>query len=214
MGIFGKLFGNSGAETANTNASPANTVAPTATPSTGILNLNKGDILDLSKHAPNLTNVRAAAGWDVVEIGHNMDLDLCAYMMSRGSVKDTIYYGNKHFSGIYLDGDNLTGAGDGDDENIFVNLDQIPCDVDTINFAVVIYGADSRHQSFTRVRNAYMRLVDETTKQEICRYRLSEDGGNNTAALLASLSRDGSDWKFTAIGNYSKDSIQSLSRRL
>lgn len=211
MGIFGKLFGlNDGESSVNTTATPINT----ASPSTGILNLNKGDILDLTKHTPTLNKVRAAAGWDVARIGPNMDLDLCAYMMSKGRVKNIIYYGDKSATGIYLDGDNLTGDGAGDDENIFVVLDRIPADVDTINFAVVIYDAADRHQSFNRVRNAYMRLIDESTNKEICRYCLSEDGGNNTAALLASLSRDGSDWKFTAIGNYSKDSIQTLGRRL
>lgn len=211
MGIFSKLFNHG--ETSNVEAGVSG--QDTSIPSVNgveLLDLSKGDILDLSKVSDSLTTVRAAAGWDVNKgSGHDYDLDLCAYLCTSRCVKGTVYYSSKSANGIHLDGDNLTGAGDGDDENIFVTLSKIDRDVERIIFAVVIYDARSRGQKFGRVKNAYMRLIDETTGKEICRYRLSDDGGDNTAAILASLNKDGSgNWSFEAIGKYTKGSIGSI----
>lgn len=211
MGIFSKLFNHEG--TSNTEA--GTTGQGNEIPSVNgmqLLDLNKGDILDLSKVSNSLTTLRAAAGWDVNKgLGSDYDLDLCAYLCTSRGVKNTVYYSNKSAHGIHLDGDNLTGAGDGDDENIFVTLSKIDSDIERIIFAVVIYDASSRKQKFGNVKNAYMRLIDENTGSEICRYRLSEDGGSNTAAILVSLNKDGSgNWSFEAIGKYTKGSISSI----
>lgn len=213
MGIFGNLFGKRNEEPVTTNVSTAPSMQDQAAP--GILNLTKGSILNLTKAAPSLVKVHAAAGWDVSAIGGRYDLDLCAFMKkTNGGIYDTIYYGNLNGRGINLDKDNLTGSGDGDDENIYVDLPSIPADVAQIIFAVVIYDANSRHQSFKHVKNAYVRLIDDQTGNEMCRYMLTEDGGNNTAVIMGSLNRDGSDWTFEAIGEYSVDSINSLERHV
>ena len=212
MGIFSRLFGGNNNSTAAVNNSEVQTPI---VQSEGILNLNKGDILDLTKYSTSLTNVRAAAGWDVNRgIGHDYDLDLCAYMMSNNRLVNTVFYGARTWTGIYLDGDNLTGSGEGDDENIFVSLREIPSNIDRIVFAVVIYEAGNRHQMFRNVKNAYMRLVDQSNGKEICRYLLTEDGGSNTAATLASLNRNNGNWSFEAIGRYSCDTIKTLGRKI
>ena len=208
MGIFGNLFGN---KSGNNTSAPATSGTFS---NEDILDLNKGDILDLTKY-PGLEKVRAAAGWDVNRgIGADYDLDLCAYLMSGDRVVHTVYYHDKKYQGIYLDGDNLTGSGNGDDENIFVELNRIPSNIDRIVFAVVIYQARERHQRFGHVKNAYMRLVNQADGHEICRYRLTEDGADNTAATLAALNKVNGSWQFEAIGTYSKDSIGSLGNKI
>lgn len=186
-------------------------------PTNGLLNLTKGDILDLRKYSSSLEKVRVAAGWDVNQrFGSSYDLDVCAFMINKnGKAFDKVYYGAKKLRGIFLDGDNLTGEGDGDDENIFVNLKEIPDNVSSIIFAVVIYSAKSKGQSFGEVKNAYVRLVDEGSNgKEICKYSLSDDGGSDTAVTFAELTRNENGWSFKAIGNYSKDSIESLYSKL
>ena len=181
-----------------------------------ILNLNKNDILDLNK---GLSRVRVAAGWDVNEkrFESDYDLDLCAYLMTdTGAIQDRVYYGDKRARGIYLDGDNLTGAGEGDDENIYVTLDTINSSVTKIVFAVVIYNAEKRRQKFENVKNAYVRLVDVGGKyeSELCRYNLSDNGGDNTAVVFASLNRTEQGWQFQAIGNYTCATISTLQHKL
>lgn len=218
MSLFGNVFGKK-EQTSNVPVSPMKTEGNSVSmPETGgILNLQKNDILNLSKAAPSLENVRLAGGWDMVRRGADYDLDLCAFLLDASGrlvkkVNPCVYFGQKHSEGIYLDKDNLTGAGDGDDENIYVTLSKIPEFVHKIVFAVVIFNPGSS-QSFSGVKNAYVRLVDSDRNDlEICRYNLSADGGNNTAVTVAELFRDGSEWAFKAVGEYSKDSISSLKR--
>lgn len=219
MGLFN--FGNKTNES-TTSASPAVGVERSGAqvdynPTGGLLNLSKNDILDLSKYDDNLSKVRVAAGWDVSKRGgFAFDLDLCAFLLDKDGIPTSkVYFGDKKKKGIYLDGDNLTGAGDGDDENIYVNLNDIPANISSIVFAVVIYSASSKRQSFEDVQNAFVRLVDENNRgKEICKYKLSENGGSNTAVTFAELYRNGSNWSFKAIGQYSKDSIDSLEKRV
>lgn len=184
----------------------------TSQQSVGILNLNKGDILDLTKVDEYLNNVRVSAGWDVNAYGQDYDLDLCAILLNEANkVEYCVYYADKRYKGIRLDKDNLTGEGEGDDENIFVNLNKIPSSVSRIVFNVVIYRGAEKRQTLGNVRNAYVRLVDtERGEKEICRYSLSEDGGNNTAVEFAELVRTESGWQFHAIGNYMRANISSL----
>lgn len=186
----------------------------------GILNLKKNDILDLSKAAPGLNKIRVAAGWDVNTglFGGSFDLDLCAILLDANDkpvsgINHCVYYGKKKSEGIYLDGDNLTGEGDGDDENIYVTLSQIPDQVKRIVFNVVIYNGIAKKQKFSKVKNAYVRIVDsEKRDEEICRYNLTDDGGDNTAVIFAELYKNGSSWEFKAIGNYKRASIENLVR--
>lgn len=181
----------------------------------GILNLNKNEFLNLTKADVRVEDIRVAAGWDVVERGTDYDLDLCAIMLGANmrpvKGKDNVcYYGHMRVPGLHLLGDNLTGAGDGDDETIEIDLGKVSQEVHFIKFCVVIYKASVRHQSFGRVKNAFCRLVDNKTDKEICRFNLTEDGGKNTAIVFAEISRDGNAWNFKAIGDYYKASIQDL----
>lgn len=182
------------------------------------LSLEKDGILNLEKVSPNLRNLRLAAGWDMVRFGDDYDLDLCAYLLdSNGNPIRTdnpcIYYGKKRAVGIHLDKDNLTGEGDGDDENIFVNLNEISSEVEKIVFAVVIYNAKGK--SFRGVKNAYVRLVNtDDEDREICRYNLTQDGGGHTAVVVAELYRDMGTWSFKARGEYENETIHSLGAKI
>ena len=229
MSIFGNLFGNrsqNDTQPSTVSQQPA-TVPHKDTSSTsipaerevlldlskgGLLNLEKREFVNLTKSGVSLSNIRAAAGWDMARFGSNIDLDLCAQLFEGNTLHQTIYYGNKTGKGIYLDGDNLTGAGDGDDENIRINFNSLPSQVDRIVIAVVIY---SSGKIFSGVKNAYVRLVDESQgEQELVRYNLSEDGGRNTAVVAAELKQVNGEWRFVAVGDYSRNSISSLGRSL
>lgn len=184
----------------------------------GLLNLKKNDILDLTKSVPTLNKIRVAAGWDVNNslFGGTFDLDLCAILLDKNGrpvdgMNPCVYYGKKKSTGIFLDGDNLTGEGDGDDENIYVTLNDIPAAVDRIIFNVVIYDGIAKRQKFSKVKNAYVRIVDtEKNDSEICRYNLTEDGGDNTAVVFAELNKNNNNWEFMAIGDYKRASIEDL----
>ena len=107
-------------------------------------------------------------------------------------------------------GDNLTGAGEGDDEQIQVDLTKVPANIDKIAFTVTIYDADSRHQNFGQVSNAFIRLVDESTGQELIRYDLGEDFSIETAVVVGELYRHGGEWKFNAIGSGFQGGLAAL----
>lgn len=185
-----------------------------------MLNLQKNDILDLTKKNPGLQNVTLAAGWDVVKKGFfsfqaDYDLDLVALLLDeKGKVtgkSSLIYFGNQRGTGIFLHGDNRTGEGDGDDEKISVALDKIPSQYKKIVFAVTIYQADKRNQNFSKVKNAYVRLLNEDAgHKELCRYNLTDDGRDNTAIVFAELARDNGDWQFKAVGELTKATVSSL----
>lgn len=185
-----------------------------------MLNLQKNEVLNLTKKNPSLNNIMLATGWDVVKKGFfsfqaDYDLDLVALLLDKNQKilgkNSLIYFGNQRQTGIYLHGDNRTGEGDGDDEMISVKLDSLPADCHNVIFAVTIYNARSRKQSFAKVKNAYVRLINEDEgNTEICRYNLSEDGGDNTAILFAELNRDGSDWSFKARGELMDATVSSL----
>lgn len=228
MGIFN--FGKKNSQPEPQATVPQPSVQPAATAATGgrevtldlkkngILNLQKNDFLNLSKTSSTLQHIRVSAGWDVnAGWGSDYDLDLCAILLDANgkltrSGNSCIYYGRKQGQGIELDHDNLTGEGEGDDENMFVNFSQIHPDVHKIIVCVVIYSAASRNQSFKHVKNAYVRLVDEGVRpeDEICRYNLSADGGNNTAVKFAELTRTDSGWTFRAVGDYLQASIENI----
>ena len=170
------------------------------------LNLKKNDILNLAKKNPGLKKVILGAGWDVASGGQDFDLDIAAFLLNaNGKVQnipdDVIFFNNMQGQGIYLEGDNRTGAGEGDDERIRIDLESIPAHVQKMVFVVTIHEAQAKRQTFGMVENSYVRLVDlENNKREICRFNLKENGSTATSVIFAELNRKGSEWQFKAIG--------------
>ncbi|MFK4222392.1 TerD family protein [Streptomyces sp. NPDC019890] len=171
------------------------------------VSLSKGGNVSLTKAAPNLTAVTVGLGWDVrTTTGTDFDLDASALLTNaEGKVASDgnfVFFNNlKSPDGsVEHTGDNLTGEGEGDDEQIKVNLASVPADVDKIVFPVSIYEAESRQQSFGQVRNAFIRVVNQADNNELARYDLSEDASTETAMVFGELYRNGPEWKFRAIG--------------
>ncbi len=179
------------------------------------INLTKGQRISLKKEAPGLTKVMCGLGWDVSESkglfglfkGNDFDLDASVLCLTKKdklkSKSDVVYYGNlNHSSGAITHlGDNLTGEGDGDDEEISVDLTKIPDDILKLVFVVNIYKARQRQQSFGQVKNAFVRLVNLSNNQEIARYSLlGDEYGGKTAMILAEVYRDQGEWKMQAVG--------------
>ena len=173
----------------------------------GALNLQKNDILDLTKKNPGLEKVILGAGWDVASMGQDFDLDIAAFLLNEnGKVgqipNDVIFFNNKFGDGITLLGDNRTGAGDGDDERIQIDLSKIRSDIQKIVFIVTIHEAQTRRQTFGMVNNSYVRLLDEkNNEKELCRFNLKENGSTVTSVIFAELYKDGYEWYFKAIGD-------------
>ncbi|MFJ6629972.1 TerD family protein [Streptomyces sp. NPDC091376] len=171
------------------------------------VSLSKGGNVSLTKAAPNLTAVTVGLGWDVrTTTGTDFDLDASALLTNdEGKVAldgNFVFFNNlKSPDGsVEHTGDNITGEGEGDDEQIKVNLAGVPADVQKIVFPVSIYDAETRQQSFGQVRNAFIRVVNQANNEELARYDLSEDASTETAMVFGELYRNGAEWKFRAIG--------------
>ncbi len=182
------------------------------------VNLQKGQKVSLTKGNPGLKKVVVGLGWDVnvFDTGGDFDLDAAAFLLTdsgrgKGS-EDFVFYGNlKHPSGsVQHMGDNLTGAGDGDDEQIKVDLSLVPGDVTKIAFTVTIYEADARRQNFGQVNNAFIRIYNEENGEEMLRYDLGEDFSIETAAVFGELYKNGDEWKFNAIGSGYQGGLAAL----
>lgn len=177
------------------------------------VNLQKGQKVSLTKGNPGLKKVVVGLGWDVnaFDTGGDFDLDAAAFLLNdNGRVKgseDFVFYGNlKHASGsVQHMGDNLTGAGEGDDEQIIVDLASVPAEYDRIVIVVNIYQAVQRKQHFGMIQNAFIRLVDGRNNSEMCRYNLTEDYGNMTAMIFGEIYRHNGEWKFNPIGQGTTD---------
>ncbi|HCA87210.1 MAG TPA: chemical-damaging agent resistance protein C [Streptomyces sp.] len=171
------------------------------------VSLAKGGNVSLSKEAPGLTAVLVGLGWDARSTtGTDYDLDASALLVdSSGKVlsdQHFIFYNNlKSPDGsVEHTGDNLTGEGEGDDESLKVNLTTVPADVAKIVFPVSIHDAENRGHSFGQVRNAFIRVVNQSGGAELARYDLSEDAATETAMVFGELYRHGEEWKFRAVG--------------
>ncbi|MFD5391428.1 TerD family protein [Streptomyces sp. NPDC056669] len=171
------------------------------------VSLSKGGNVSLTKEAPNLTAVVVGLGWDArTTTGTDFDLDASALLTNAegkvGSDQNFVFFNNlKSPDGsVEHTGDNITGEGEGDDEQIKVNLAGVPADVAKIVFPVSIYDAETRQQSFGQVRNAFIRVVNQADGNELARYDLSEDASTETAMVFGELYRNGAEWKFRAIG--------------
>ncbi|EOS24474.1 tellurium resistance protein TerD [Lachnospiraceae bacterium 3-1] len=182
------------------------------------INLTKGQKVDLTKGNPSLKHIMVGLGWDVnaFDSGADFDLDAAAFLLgSNGrcpTEKEFIFYGNlEHASGAVKHmGDNLTGEGDGDDEQIKIDLSLIPSNVERVAFTVTIYDSDVRRQNFGQVSNAFIRIVDESTGQELIRYDLGEDFSIETAVVVGELYRHSGEWKFNAIGSGFQGGLAAL----
>lgn len=192
------------------------------------VNLQKGQRVNLQKDGGGtLRKVMVGLGWDEVKSKggffgikpKDIDCDASAFVCEEGKLKgvgDIVYFGNlKHVSdAIRHMGDNLTGAGEGDDEQIFVDLENVPAKYDKIVFVVNIYKADERRQHFGMIQNAFIRICDGENGKELCKYNLSENYDNMKAMVFGELYRHQGAWKFSAIGQPTTDNdISSLARR-
>jgi len=171
------------------------------------VSLNKGGNVSLSKEDPGLKVAMIGLGWDArATDGAAFDLDASAFLLNAdGKVRsdaDFIFYNQKKSSdgSIEHQGDNLTGAGEGDDEQVKVTLAGVPAEVQRIAFSVTIHEAEARKQNFGMVSNAFIRVVNNDNNTEIARYDLSEDASVETAMVFGELYRNGAEWKFRAVG--------------
>lgn len=198
------------------------------------VNLQKGQRVDLTKpDGSALRRVMVGLGWDEAKkagnglLGgifggkkeHDIDCDATVFLCSGGKLKgrdDIVYFGNlEHMSGCVKHmGDNLTGEGEGDDEQIFVDLSRLPAQYDKIIFVVNIYKARERSQHFGMIQNAFIRIADDDTHKELFRYNLSENYDGLTAMVFGEIYLRSGQWRFNAIGQATKDnSIEELARR-
>ncbi len=171
------------------------------------ISLQKGGNVNLSKEAPGLSKLVVGLGWDVRNTdGAAFDIDSSAFLLKvDGKVRndlDFIFYNNlkSQEQSVAHSGDNRTGAGDGDDETVSIDLGKVPSDVERIAVCVTIHEADARRQNFGQVQKAFVRCVNAATNTEIARYDLSEDGSTETALVFGEVYRNNGDWKFKAVG--------------
>jgi len=183
------------------------------------VSLSKGGNVSLTKAAPGLTAVVVGLGWDVRSTtGVDFDLDASALGLAENHkiVSDEyfVFFNNlKSPDGaIEHTGDNLTGEGEGDDEQIKVDLANTPAQDSSIVFPVSIYDGDARGQSFGQVRNAFIRVVNAADQSELARYDLSEDASTETAMVFGELYRNGPEWKFRAIGQGYASGLAGIAR--
>ncbi len=196
------------------------------------ISLQKGQKVSLSKDNAGLGKVIVGLGWDEAKKssgglfgtlfgggGQSIDCDASAILLQDGKLKnkkDIVYFGNlTHSSGTVKHmGDNLTGAGEGDDEQIAIDLASVPAKYDRIVIVVNIYSAVSRHQHFGMIQNAFVRIVDQRNNQELCRYNLTEDYSGQLSMIFGEVYRHDGEWKFNAIGQGTQDpGIGELSQR-
>lgn len=181
------------------------------------LTLQKGGNLSLSKTDPTLTQILVGLGWDPrATDGAEFDLDASAFLLgANGKVcgeTDFIFYNQlKSADGsVEHRGDNRTGAGEGDDEVIKVDLSRVPAAVEKIAFTVTIHEADLRKQNFGQIAGSFIRIVNEVNGAEVVRYDLAEDASTETAMIFAELYRHQGEWKFRAVGQGYAGGLRAL----
>ena len=181
------------------------------------ISLQKGGNVNLSKEAPGISKMIIGLGWDArATDGAAFDIDGSVFLLKAdGKVRadlDMIFYNNLKSSdgSVTHSGDNTTGAGDGDDETVIVDLATVPAEIDKIAVCVTIHDAEVRKQNFGMVSKAYVRCVNANGNTEIARFDLSEDGSAETAMVFGEIYRNGGDWKFKAIGQGYKGGLGPL----
>lgn len=182
------------------------------------ISLSKGQKVDLTKTNPGLTNVVVGLGWDTNKYdgGYDFDLDSSVFLLGdNGKVTtetDFVFYNNPQGANgaVVHTGDNRTGAGEGDDEQVKINLSKVPANIQRIAFTITIHEADVRNQNFGQVSNSYARLFNELTGEELIRYDLGEDFSIETAIVVGELYRHNGEWKFSAIGSGYQGGLAAL----
>ena len=182
------------------------------------ITLSKGQKVSLTKGNPGLKHLVVGLGWDTNKYdgGFDFDLDSAAFLLGESgkvnSDADFVFYNNlKHSSGAVEHlGDNLTGAGDGDDDQIKVDLSLVPANVSKIAFTVTIHEALERRQNFGQVSNSFVRVVNEDTKEELLNYELGEDFSIETAIVVCEIYRHNGEWKFNALGSGFEGGLEAL----
>lgn len=184
------------------------------------VNLSKGQRISLEKVAPGLSEAFVGLGWDtnITDTGQDFDIDASVFLLDTNekllSDNHFIFYNNLSSpdpnKSIEHLGDNRTGAGEGDDEVIKVNLKQVPADVNKIVMTVTIHEAEERQQNFGQVQNAFVRVVNAENKEEVVRYDLTEDFSVETALIMAEIYRKDGEWRVNAVGAGYQGGLQSL----
>ncbi len=187
------------------------------------ISLTKGQRVSLEKVSPGLEAVFVGLGWDVnqSDTGNDFDLDTSVFLLGEDEklVSDShlIFYNNLKSpdpdTSVEHMGDNLTGAGEGDDEVVIVNLKKVPEEVQKVTFVVTIYDAEKRGQNFGQVKNAFVRLVDVKSKEEVLRYDLTEDYSVETAMIMGELYRKEGEWRMSAVGEGYEGGLQTIINR-
>lgn len=180
------------------------------------VSLQKGERADLTKTNPGLKVAHVGLGWDVANQGNAaFDLDAFALLLAGGKLTDKnrlVFFNNKTYQGVEHMGDNLTGAGDGDDETIKVTLAAVPADVDEVLICVNIYDAETRKQNFGQVNNAFIRVYDADTNEELLKFDLSENYSAFNAMVMGKLYRRDGEWKFQSIGEGKNGDINAIAQ--
>jgi tellurium resistance protein TerD len=182
------------------------------------ISLSKGQKVDLTKTNPGLTKVVVGLGWDTNKYdgGNDFDLDSSVFLLGENgkvtSENDFVFYNNQRGANgaVVHTGDNRTGAGDGDDEQVNIDLAGIPANIQRVAFTITIHEADKRNQNFGQVSNAYARIFNEATGEELIRYDLGEDFSIETALVVGELYRHNAEWKFSAIGSGYQGGLAAL----
>ncbi|AHM64642.1 TerD family protein [Paenibacillus polymyxa] len=184
------------------------------------INLSKGQKIDLTKTNPGLSKITVGLGWDTNKYdgGKDFDLDVSVFLANAdGKVeteKNFVFFNNpqNENGSVVHTGDNRTGEGDGDDEQIKVDLSNVPANVEKIAFTITIYDAQERSQNFGQVSRAYARIVNEANNEELVRFDLGEDFSIETGVVVGELYRHSGEWKFNAIGSGYQDGLAGLTR--
>ncbi|HWO76315.1 MAG TPA: TerD family protein [Bacillus sp. (in: firmicutes)] len=182
------------------------------------ISLAKGQKIDLTKTNPGLQKVVIGLGWDVNKYdgGHSFDLDSSVFLLNaEGKVNsdaDFVFYNNLQGGNgsVIHTGDNRTGEGGGDDEQITVNLAAVPQSIERISFCITIHEGEARNQNFGQVSNSYVRVLNAETNEELIRYDLGEDFSIETAIVVGELYRHNGEWKFSAVGSGFQGGLAAL----
>jgi len=192
-------------------------IPPGAQGYVGSVSLAKGGNMSLSKLNPNLAKIRIGLGWDVRQTGGPaFDLDASAFLLKAdGRVRmsqDLVFYNNKTSvdGSVYHHGDNITGVGDGDDEIVSLDLTRVPMEIQKIVFVCSIYEAEVRQQNFGMVSRAFIRVVDDLSNQEMCRFDLTEEASLLSSMIFGEVYRYNNEWKFRAVGQGIQGGLKAI----